>query len=319
MDIRQLEYLVALARERNFTRAAQSCNVTQPTLSSRIRQLEEELGTAIVARGSRFVGFTREGDGILRWAREILDARAAMLQEVSRVKGRPLGRLTLGVIPSALPMTARLTGLAMAEMPEARFTVHSEATTAILRQLAELEVDAGITYLEAGPDGARAPPGAGRAVALRRAPLYEEQYCLLVADGHPLAGRAAVSWAEAGRQRLCLLTPNMQYRRFVDQSFAAAGVAPEPLLESDSIVNLYANVRANGLASIVPRNFLDVLGPMPDVRPIPLVEPEVRHVVALVALDRQPPQALVAALFRAAARLAAGDGTSGPSIAPLTR
>ena len=58
MDIRQFEYLVALARERNFTRAAQVCNVTQPTLSSRIRQLEEELGTAIVARGSRFVGFT---------------------------------------------------------------------------------------------------------------------------------------------------------------------------------------------------------------------------------------------------------------------
>lgn len=316
MDIRQLEYLVALARERNFTRAAQVCNITQPTLSSRIRQLEEELGTAIVARGSRFVGFTREGEEVLRWAREILDARAAMLQEVARVRGQPLGRLTLGVIPSALPMAARLTGLAMAEMPAARFTVHSEATAAILRQLAELEIEAGITHLEVAPDGSHAPPGAPRGTAFRSAPLYEEQYCLLVADSHPLAGSAAVSWAEAGRQRLCLLTPNMQYRRFVDESFARAGVDPDPLVESDSIVNLYANVRSNGLASIVPRNFLDVLGPMPDVRLVPLVEPDVRHVVALVALDRQPPPALVAALFRAAARLRQADGAS--SMAPLT-
>lgn len=306
MDIRQFEYLVALARERNFTRAAQVCNVTQPTLSSRIRQLEEELGTAIVARGNRFVGFTREGEGVLRWAREILDARAAMLQEVARVRGEPLGMVTLGVIPSALPMAARLTGLAMTGMPEARFTVHSETSLAIQRRIADLELDAGVTYLEAVPG----PPAAAKGPHLRRVPLYEERYCLLVGDGHALARAAAISWADAARQRLCLLTPNMQYRRFIDQSFGQAGVAPEPLLESDSIVYLLANVRSNGLASIVPVNFLDVLGPLAGLRMVPLVEPEVRHLVGLVTLDRQPPQALIAALFRAADALAAQGGLS---------
>lgn len=312
MDIRQFEYLVALARERNFTRAAQVCNVTQPTLSSRIRQLEEELGTAIVARGSRFVGFTREGEGVLRWAREILDARTGMLQEVARVRGTPLGMVTLGVIPSALPMAARLTGQAMSELPDARFTVHSESSTAIHRRLADLELDAGITYLEpapvppeaAGRAGGQPAPGA-KGPPLRSVPLYEERYCLLVDGGHRLAGAAAIEWAAAARERLCLLTPNMQYRRFIDQTFGALGQAPEPLLESDSIVNLLANVRSNGLASIVPRNFLDLLGPMTDLRMVPLVAPEVRHQVGLVALDRQPPQALIAALFRAAGRLAA--------------
>ncbi|MFC3228907.1 LysR family transcriptional regulator [Marinibaculum pumilum] len=314
MDIRQFEYLVALARERNFTRAAQVCNVTQPTLSSRIRQLEEELGTAIVARGSRFVGFTREGEGVLRWAREILDARTAMLQEVARVRGTPLGMVTLGVIPSALPMAARLTGQAMAVLPDARFTVHSESSTAIHRRLADLELDAGITYLEpvpaegAGRQGGQqgAAPATGmKGPPLRSVPLYEERYCLLVDGGHGLAEADAVDWDAAARERLCLLTPNMQYRRFIDQTFGSLGLAPEPLLESDSIVNLLANVRSNGLASIVPRNFLDLLGPMTDLRMVPLVAPEVRHQVGLVALDRQPPQALIAALFRAAGQLAA--------------
>ena len=62
MDIRQLQYLVALAREKHFTRAAQACHVTQPTLSGRIRQLEQELGVPIVERGQRFLGFTPEGE-----------------------------------------------------------------------------------------------------------------------------------------------------------------------------------------------------------------------------------------------------------------
>ena len=69
MDIRQLQYLVALAQEKHFTRAAQACRVTQPTLSGRIRQLEQELGVPIVERGHRFLGFTPDGERVLKWAR----------------------------------------------------------------------------------------------------------------------------------------------------------------------------------------------------------------------------------------------------------
>ena len=65
MDIRQLRYLSALAREKHFARAAESCHVSQPTLSARIRQLEEELGVAIVQRGQRYQGLTAEGERVL--------------------------------------------------------------------------------------------------------------------------------------------------------------------------------------------------------------------------------------------------------------
>ena len=98
MDIRQLQYLVALAREKHFTRAAQACHVTQPTLSGRIRQLEQELGVPIVERGQRFHGLTPDGERVLKWAHTILDNWASLQQEietlrntVGRAGGPPVG------------------------------------------------------------------------------------------------------------------------------------------------------------------------------------------------------------------------------------
>ena len=102
MDIRQLQYLVALAREKHFTRAAQACNVTQPTLSGRIRQLELELGVPIVERGQRYQGLTQEGERVLKWAQLILNNWASMHQELAHLATSDFGltgRLALGGIP----------------------------------------------------------------------------------------------------------------------------------------------------------------------------------------------------------------------------
>src|SRR6478609_2450962 len=112
MDIRQLQYLVALAREKHFTRAAKACNVTQPTLSGRIRQLEQELGVPIIERGQRFHGLTREGEQVLTWANAILDNWDSLQREIASLRdtaGTLSGHLSFGVIPSALPMAALIT------------------------------------------------------------------------------------------------------------------------------------------------------------------------------------------------------------------
>ena len=99
MDIRQLQYLVALAREKHFTRAAQACHVTQPTLSGRIRQLEQELGVPIVERGQRFHGLTPDGHRVLQWANAILEDWGALQQDIAtrrNTSGALTGRDTLG-------------------------------------------------------------------------------------------------------------------------------------------------------------------------------------------------------------------------------
>src|SRR6476646_12184253 len=101
MDIRQLSYLSALAREKHFTGAAQACNISQPTLSGRIRQLEQELGVPIVERGQRFHGLTPERERVLKWAHAILDNWGSLQQEIAKLrntKGTLIGRLSLGVV-----------------------------------------------------------------------------------------------------------------------------------------------------------------------------------------------------------------------------
>jgi DNA-binding transcriptional LysR family regulator len=288
MDIRQLQFLAALAREKHFTRAAAACNISQPTLSGRIRLLEQELGVPIVSRGQRYHGLTPEGERVLKWAHVILDNWQAMQQELAQISGRKqalLGRLVIGVVPSALPMVALLTKQMQAGHPGVDFTILSHSTAEILRGLSDFSLDAGVTYLDNEPvDG------------LMASPLYRERYSLFVGDTHPLAGRESVTWEEAAREPLCLLTQHMQNRRIIDRAFRAANCQPVPRLETNSVINLCANVRHMGLASVMPEYLLDALGPMEGIRAIPLVSPDVEHTVGLLVIDREPLSPIIGAL-----------------------
>lgn len=311
MDIRQLQYLVALARERHFTRAAQACHVSQPTLSGRIRQLEQDLGVPIVERGHRFVGFTPDGERVLKWAHAILDDWESLQQEIATLRsntGPLVGRLSVGVIPSALPMAALITKAVQDRHPGVELTVLSHSSVEILRHLEEFSIDVGLTYLDNEPiEGMRAEA------------IYMERYCLLVRADHPLAAEASVTWADAAKEPLCLLTSDMQNRRIVDRAFREAGCTPVPRLETNSVINLCANVHLMGLASIVPEYFLEVLGPISDVRAVPLTAPLVEHSVGLVAVDRDPVSPLVLAAFecgREAARVPVISRLSGTSTGP---
>ena len=292
MDIGQLQYLVALAREKHFTRAAKACHVTQPTLSGRIRQLEQELGVPIVERGQRFIGFTPDGERVLKWAHIILDNWSALQQDIAQRRdtaGALRGHLSVGVIPSALPMAALMAKAIHARHPGVELTILSHSSIEILRHLEEFTIDVGITYLDNEPvEGMRAEP------------IYMERYCLLVRGDHELAGAASVTWADAAKQPLCLLTPDMQNRRIIDRAFRAANASPIPRVESNSVINLISNVHLMGMASVIPEYFLGVLGPMSDIRSVPLVEPLVEHSVGLVAVDRDPASPLVLAAFECA-------------------
>ncbi len=297
MDIRQLQYLAALAREKHFTRAAQACHVTQPTLSGRIRQLEQELGVPIVERGQRYIGLTPEGERVLKWAHLILDNWQSLQQELGAIrskKGELVGRLVLGVIPSALPMVSLLTRAMERDNPRVEFTVLSQSSEEILRNLHDFSIEAGITYLDNEP-----------VEGLMQAPLYREHYCLFVAEDNPHADKKGVTWLEAAQEPLCLLTPNMQNRRIIDRAFMAANAHPSPRLETNSIMNLLASVKSMGLSSIMPEYFINVLGHLEGVRAIPLVEPKVEHAVGLVGLPREPLSPLIAGLFAAAKKLKA--------------
>ncbi len=292
MDIRQLQYLAALAREKHFTRAAVACNITQPTLSGRIRQLEQELGVPIVERGQRYIGLTPEGERVLKWAHLILDNWHNLQQELVQIKGKKgelVGRMVLGVIPSALPMASFLTKAMNAMHPAVDFTILSHSSEEIIRSLSDFSIEAGITYLDNEP-----------VEGLMSVELYRENYCLFISSAHEYATREHVTWFEAAQQPLALLTPNMQNRRIIDRAFAAAKVQPSPRLETNSIMNLISSVRSMNLCSILPDYFRNAMGALEGVVAIPLSEPTVSHAVGLVGVDRDPLSPTIAALFQSA-------------------
>src|SRR5436309_13586756 len=98
--IDKLDFLLALARERHFGRAAEACGVPQPTLSAGVRQLEQQMGVLLVNRGSRFQGFTPEGQRVLDWARRIVGDSRAMREEINALRSGLSGRLRMAAIPT---------------------------------------------------------------------------------------------------------------------------------------------------------------------------------------------------------------------------
>jgi DNA-binding transcriptional LysR family regulator len=292
--IDKLEFLIALSRERHFGRAAEVCGVTQPTLSAGLKQLEGELGVLLVSRGSRFQAFTPEGERVLVWARRIVGDARAMRQEIDTLKRGLNGHLTISVIPTALSMIAALTTPYRARHPNVTFTILSRTSVEVLGELDDLVVDAGITYLDNEP--------LGRVSTIE---LYRESYRLLTAADGEFGLRERVTWAEAGRLPLCLLTPDMQNRRIVDQLLRASGTDVAPTLVSNSMQVLLSHVRTGRWSSVMPTILVETLGVGERVRPIPIVEPDAQHMVGLVTPRREPQTPLVAALMTEAKRFAA--------------
>lgn len=290
--IDKLEFVLALAREQHFGRAAEACGVSQPTLSAGIKHLEEMLGVLLVQRGSRYRGLTPEGERILEWARRIISDTRAMRQEIDTLKRGLAGHIRIAAIPTALAMVTFLTTPYRQAHPQVRFTVLSRTSIEILSLLENLEIDAGFTYLDNEPLG-----------RVNTIPLYREQYRLLISATSDLGNRDKVTWAEVGQIPLCLLTPDMQNRRIIDRLLRSAGAAPSPTLESNSMIVLYAHVRTGQWASVMPAKLAETLGLTEAVRSIPIVEPEAAHTVGLVVPHRDPMTPLITALVAQARQL----------------
>lgn len=290
MFIRQLHYLVTLAREQHFAKAADLCNVSQPALSSAIRSLESELGLVIVKRGRRFLGLTEEGERVLGWARQTLATLEHMRQDASAAQVRLTGTLRIGVIPTTMPIVSLLLGACRANHEAIRYTVRSLSSDAILRQLDDYEIDVGFTYLD---DRVQA----GFAVL----PLYRERYFLLSPAGSNV--RSAVNqWNELGELPFCLLSTAMQNRQVINAAFRRAGVQPTVVLETDSLLALYSNVQHAGLHSILPHSLLSVLDANGGVEATPL-SPELTREIGLITRNAPSMPPLVVAMWGAAAQL----------------
>jgi DNA-binding transcriptional LysR family regulator len=293
--IDKLEFLVAIAREKNFRRAAEACGVAQPTLSAGLKALEDSLNVLLVRRSSRFQGLTPEGERVLEWAKRMVADSRAMRAEVRSLRKGLSGLVRIGVIPTALPWIPVLTSRFQQAHPNVRVTLLSRSSIEILEMLDGLEADAGVTYLDNEAIG-----------RLRAQPLFVERFRLLARADTEIGQRAEVSWSEVARTPLCLLTPDMQNRRIIDRMLRP--YAPEPgacTLESDSVVALFSHVRHGGCSAIISERLAETLAEADSLRAVPIVDPVAQFRVGLVMLDREPMTPVLQALGAVARQVAA--------------
>jgi DNA-binding transcriptional LysR family regulator len=262
-------------------------------MSTSLKQLEEILGVMLVQRGSRFQGFTPEGERTLDWARRIVGDTRAMRQEIKSLKHSLSGELKIAAIPTVLGMVAQLTTPFRARYPDVRFRIQSCTSSEVLGLLENLEVDAGLGYIENEPIG-----------NVRTIPLYNESYRLLTARDAMFGDRDQVTWKEVGQVPLCLLTPDMQNRRIIDRTLSSVGAEATPMLTSNSLFVLYTHVKTGRWASVMPAKLAETLGLADTVRSIPIVEPEVNYSIGLIIPQRDPMTPLLAALVQIAREVA---------------
>jgi DNA-binding transcriptional LysR family regulator len=278
MFFRQLQYLVALSQEEHFGRAASRCNVSQPSLSSAIKQLELSLGVPIVLRGRRFLGFTKEGQRVIEWAERVISQRDAMMVELSGMRENFEGRLRLGAMPNSSPVLPLFSQLLSQRHPGVKIDIKFLGIEETKQGLSNYSLDVGITYLK---------PAELKDLSFM--PIYVERLSLLVPDTEAYRRRSSITWEEASKLPLCLLDKSMHERRIVDDAFARIGKEPTPIVTaSDSILNLIFHVMFAGLTTVVPRHFVHMPGKFPGVRALDLVEPEISQDVGLVWSPSEP-------------------------------
>ena len=272
MFIRQFRYLVAVAEERHFGRAAQRCNVTQPSLSSGIKQLELELGVPIFlrGRGQRFHGLTAEGERVAEWSRGVLAYCDAMRKEIAMMQNDLTGNLRIGAMPSMSPVLPSLLKDFRSKHPSVRVDVHFIGNEEMKLGLNNFALDVALTYLDKADLGRK-----------NTLPIYTEQLSLLVPDKPEFKNQNTISWWDAARLPLAMLRPSMHERRFVDQVFAKVGRSPVPRVESESILHLMFQVQFTELCTIIPSHFVHAPGLHQGTRALRLVDPVVSQEVGL--------------------------------------
>ena len=195
MNTRDLEYLVTVAEELHFGRAAERCHASQPALSGQLRKLEERLGVRIFERTKRHVRLTEIGERIVARARDVLQAVAAMEETASAYKGPFVGRCLLGMPPTIGPYLTPLLLPAMKRyLPDIRLDLVEDFTDTLERQLADGDLDFAI--LATSPTR----------TLLSEIVLYDEPFWVAMPNGHPLARHETVDVAQIEARELLLLS-----------------------------------------------------------------------------------------------------------------
>ena len=247
MTLTELKYIVAVARERHFGRAAEACFVSQPTLSVAIKKLEEELGVTIFERGGTEVGVTAVGQQLVSQAQKVLE-ESANLKEIARRGNDPLaGPLRVGVIHTIGPyLLPKLVPKQIERTPQMPLILQENFTQRLIELLRQGEIDCAIMALPLPETG------------LMTVPLYDEQFVVVTPANHPWADRTSIAAEDLKLQNMLLLGSGHCFRDQVLEvcpelsRFAAASEGIQRTFEGSSLETIRHMVAAGIGITVMP-------------------------------------------------------------------
>lgn len=249
MELRQLEYLVAVVEEANFTRAAARVHVAQPGVSAQVRHLESELGQELLHRSGRGVTVTQAGAAVLPYARAALAAVAGAREAVDQLAGLVRGRITIGTVTSMSSESFDLAGLLATfhhDHPHVEITLTAGNSDELAQALHDGRIDLAIVGL-----GSTNPPGLNLHV------ITEEPLVAAVPHTHPLACKRALTFAALARYPVICLPAGTGLRACLDEACHEARVTLRVQFEAGD-PRMLAQLAAEGLGiAIVPRSITD--------------------------------------------------------------
>lgn len=302
MDLRQLRYLVALAEDRHFTRAAARLHVAQPALSQQIRRLEDELGLPLVDRTTRRVALTDAGLMLVDRARRALAEVDAARAELADLAGVRAGRVVIGSMQSLGPFDLSLLLASFhARYPEVELTVQEEVSDPLLAMLRADAVD--MAFLSLAEQVERE--------ALEVQPLLAEPLVVLVGPDHRFATRRRLRLVDLADERFITFREGAGLRRIIVSAAREEGFEPHIAFETNEVERARAMTSRGLGVAVVPES--DGHSHGPPVVAIPLHRPALTRDVTL-AWRRDRRHTPAARAFLAMARSA--DRTGAPSLAP---
>src|SRR3954451_40965 len=240
MELRQLEYLVAVAEEANFTRAAERVHISQSGVSAQIRALENDLGAPLIDRSGRTATLTEAGVAALDHARSALASVEALRRSVGDVTGLVRGRLTVGMVTaSRLPFLLDALASFHADHPGVEIVLVEDGSQQLIDRVRSGTVDVALVATAGDPP-----------VGIESRPIRREGLVLAVPVDHPLAGRRRVRTAEVTEHPVVCLPAGTGIRTAFEESCTAHGVEPNIAFEA-SAPDVVADLAVRGLGAAV--------------------------------------------------------------------
>ncbi len=272
MTLTDLKYIVALARERHFGRAAESCFVSQPTLSVSVKKLEDELGVALFERTPHDVRTTPVGETIVAQAERVLGEAARLTEMACAGRDSLAGPLRLGVIYTIGPwLLPRLVPLLHQRAPEMPLLLEENYTHRLLEKLKAVELDVAVLALPVAEQG------------LVSQAIYDEAFCALVPVGHPWATVEAVNAEQLIDQPLLMLGRGNCFRDQVLDLCTRAGEGGPQVLEGGSLATIRHMVASGVGITVMPAAAVDDITPDdPLLRAKPFLPPTPTRRIGMV-------------------------------------